>query len=181
MASEFFTYVSHAVQLITLEITGYVYTTIESDPASLFPATGLSRLRRLYLGISLGLFSPQTMGMLASKMPNLHTLALLSEPWSGEWTYASLRYRFDSLVFDFRRSELPTWTLSDFGILLRVADKPDRSDISHFEQILKVIARRVPSITSFYGTGSLHVWDGMKTEIEENWGGELWRQRHGNW
>ncbi|KAH8797607.1 hypothetical protein DL96DRAFT_1825177 [Flagelloscypha sp. PMI_526] len=180
-ASQFFAYLAHAVQLVTLEITGYMYTTAECDPAYLFPVTGLSRLRRLYLGICLGFFSPRKLRMLSSKTPNLRTLALLAEPWSAHWTYVSLADRLNSLVSDFRCSELLTWTLSDFGIILRVADKPESSEISHFEQILKVICRRVPSITSFYGTGSLHVWDGMETEIEESWGGELWRKRHGKW
>ena len=85
-------------------------------------------------------------------------------------------------MFDFQPLTLDTtlseWRIRDFGIVfpewkgVRILD---------FEGVLNAISQRVPSIGSFYGTGSLRLWDGMEKNIEETWGGELWMQKNKWW
>lgn len=92
---EFFTLIARAKKLVTLEVTGFRYSNTETDPANLFPVTGLDRLKALYLGIALEVFSAQALKTLASKTPYLSKLALIAEPWNNShWTTDSLQVRY---------------------------------------------------------------------------------------
>ncbi|KAH8797601.1 hypothetical protein DL96DRAFT_1641398 [Flagelloscypha sp. PMI_526] len=90
----FFTLIAHAKQLETLEVTGFQCSTLANDPAELFPAAGLNRLKDLYLGIEFEFFNAQSLIALASKTPHIHKLVLLLEPWNNDqWTSSSLPVR----------------------------------------------------------------------------------------
>jgi hypothetical protein len=90
--SNFFALIAHAEQLETLEVTGFQCSTVSNDPVNLFPETGLSRLRNLYLGIAFQFFDVQSLITLASKTPNIQKLVLLMEPWNNDqWTASTLR------------------------------------------------------------------------------------------
>ncbi|KAH8818689.1 hypothetical protein DL96DRAFT_1621724 [Flagelloscypha sp. PMI_526] len=177
--ADFFTLLTHADQLETLEVTGFRYSTATSDPVNLFP--GLKRLRNLYLGIAFDFFSTHHLRTLASKTPDIHKLVFLIEPRNDNHltpTLLEILVKHRTLLRDL---DLPTVSQSlsklkivDFGILFR-----DRNGgVINFEKILMAISRRVPSIRSFYGTGSLRLWDSMENEIDQTWGGELWSQRN---
>ncbi|KAH8797603.1 hypothetical protein DL96DRAFT_1825164 [Flagelloscypha sp. PMI_526] len=177
-AHDFFTLIAHAEQLETLEVTGFQCSTFSNDPVELFPAVGLNRIKNLYLGISFEFFNTQSLITLASKVPYVHKLVLLLEPWNNDlWTTLSLRNKCDVLSGELQLSDpnttLAEWKTTDFGILFH--DWP--GGVIDFEGVLMAISKRVPSITSFYGTRSLHLWNGMEKEIDETWGGELWNQR----
>ncbi|KAH8801309.1 hypothetical protein DL96DRAFT_1823775 [Flagelloscypha sp. PMI_526] len=178
----FFTLIAPAENLVTLEVTGFRYTSAANDPATLFPEVGLGRLRRLYVGIALEFFNVRTLRAFASKVPDLRKLVLLIEPWnSAHWTPASLQVKCDGLLYEFDLSaattSFPEWKLWDFGILFRNWT----GGIIDFESVMMAISRRVPSITSFYGTGGLRLWAGMENDIDENWAGELWNRRQPGW
>ncbi|KAH8801289.1 hypothetical protein DL96DRAFT_1635792 [Flagelloscypha sp. PMI_526] len=175
--SEFYFPIGSATRLETLEITGVdsIY------PASLFPQGGLKRLKRLYFGITFELFNPDMFKTLTDRLPNLETFALLSEPQHGKWVYGTLWVTCDAISSAFQASAKIQCNIRDFGIIPREWNRVGMSRISHLTRVLRDISEAVPSITSFYGTGSLHLWEGMEDDIEENWGGELWRQKRGRW
>ncbi|KAH8801290.1 hypothetical protein DL96DRAFT_1823759 [Flagelloscypha sp. PMI_526] len=174
---EFYFPIASAMQLETLEITGVnsIY------PENLFPHKGLRRLKRLYFGIAFELFNPKMLETLTTRLPNLETFVLLSEPQHGKWVYGTLWVTCDAISSQFRASTKIECNIRNFGIIPREWNRVGMSKISHLTQVLSEISRAVPSIASFYGTGSLFLWEGMEDDIEENWGGELWRQRHGSW
>ncbi|KAH8804278.1 hypothetical protein DL96DRAFT_1686455 [Flagelloscypha sp. PMI_526] len=161
-AAWFFQLLAHATQLVTLEITGWAFVSPVHNSANLLLQMNLIQLRLLYLGIPLWLLSPEILGSLASRTPNLVTLAVLAEPRKG-----------------YCRSRTNLWKLHDFGIAVLEPGNVGVSPILPLIPLLRVILTKIPSITSFYGTGSLDLWEGMQSEIDESWGGELWRQRHG--
>ncbi|KAH8801285.1 hypothetical protein DL96DRAFT_1635785 [Flagelloscypha sp. PMI_526] len=173
-----FSLLTHATQLDILEIHGWPYEIPEESPSDYFPETGLAQLRTLYLGIQLRFFSPQMLRSLASKMPNLHTLAFISQIGL---IFKPDRIFFDHISHPFSNSPLLEWKLCDFGVVLRSDGRLGTFQISDLIPLLRMISRMVPSITSFYGTGSLHLWEGMENGIHESWGGELWGQRDGRW
>ncbi|KAH8801296.1 hypothetical protein DL96DRAFT_1635820 [Flagelloscypha sp. PMI_526] len=177
-----FTLLEYGGQLEVLEITGMNYRAAADDPANLFPESGLGQLKRLFLGDSLKLFGPQSLIALAPKIPRLQRLAILVEPLDNDiWTRKSVQAKCEMLVDDFRFTPsnvfLSEWKVLDFGIIVR--DWPGK--IVDLKELLIAICRKVPSIQSFYGTGSLRLWAGMDDEIDKRWGGELWNQRRGNW
>ncbi|KAH8801277.1 hypothetical protein DL96DRAFT_790817 [Flagelloscypha sp. PMI_526] len=178
----FFPLLARAELLETLEVTGIRYWTAPNDPASLFPDTGLCRLRKLFLGIALEHFSALSLKTLASKTPGLHKLVLLIEPWNNTMsTRTYVEFKWEALSHEFQFSTanrtFSEWKIRDFGFLFR--DEIGR--IIDLEGLLMAIVRKVPSIASLYGTGGLRLWDGMENEIDASWGGELWNQRTGKW
>ncbi|KAH8801299.1 hypothetical protein DL96DRAFT_1635829 [Flagelloscypha sp. PMI_526] len=178
----FFNLIARAGRLVTLEVTGIRYWNVANDPCTLFPGVGLGSLRRLHLGIALEFFNARSLKNLALKLPRLHKLVLLIEPWNNRiWTRISVQAKCEALLYEFHGSTvnqgLSEWELLDLGVIFR----DWTGKIIDFEGLLRAISRKVSSIRSFYGTGSLDLWDGMEDEIEENWGGELWNQRKGSW
>ncbi|KAH8801304.1 hypothetical protein DL96DRAFT_1687406 [Flagelloscypha sp. PMI_526] len=178
--ANFFAAIVGAEQLAVLEVIGFPPYDAISDPATLFPRTGLGRLRELYLGIILPVFTVESLQSLASSIPHLSKLALIVEPLL-RWTRADLCDICKTLLDQFHLSTINTsfseWKLWDFGILVQQSSL----SINDIEGLSMAISREVPSIRSFYGTGSLHLWDGMENRIEESWGGELWNKKMGKW
>ncbi|KAH8801284.1 hypothetical protein DL96DRAFT_1635783 [Flagelloscypha sp. PMI_526] len=183
--TQFASFLAHATQLVVLEIAWWPYGTPVQSPVHLFPDGGIVKLEKLYLDMSLRFLNPQMLGNLALRTPNLRTLALISEFGSGEWMYRTdsriLHDNCSALVKDFSRSPVLKWELCDFGIVLREWGKVNISERSPLMPLLRVISQTVPSITSFYGTGSLKLWEGMQCMIGENWCGELWSQKYACW
>ncbi|KAH8804279.1 hypothetical protein DL96DRAFT_1822656, partial [Flagelloscypha sp. PMI_526] len=129
----------------------------------------------------LGLLNLEILGTLASKAPNLSTLAILSEYSKGYGPRRTNRLLLGScisLVSEISTSPALEWKLCDFGIIVREQGYVCIAPILPLIPLLRVILSKIPSITSFYGTGSLDLWEGMQSEIDESWGGELWRQRY---
>ncbi|KAH8801275.1 hypothetical protein DL96DRAFT_1635772, partial [Flagelloscypha sp. PMI_526] len=184
--TDFFLTIVGAENLVVLEVVGFPSYDETGDPAKLFPRTGMRELRELYLGIMLPLFSVRSLRSLASKIPHLRKLALIVEPPpTRRWTNIELRDICETLLYQFHLSTVnksfSEWKLWDFGLLFRDLTDPSILRVSECEGVLAAIARKVPSITSFYGTGSLHIWEGMEEDIDKKWGGELWNGWQKKW
>ncbi|KAH8801314.1 hypothetical protein DL96DRAFT_1635861 [Flagelloscypha sp. PMI_526] len=156
------------------------------DPVDLFPEMTLRKLERLYLGIEFEFFCPKILGTLASKTPNLRTLALLAEYHNNwKWTSSILQVKCKTLVEEFQAlsisESLLKWNIWDFGIIFRECNDIEDAGIPNLAAVLGVVSQKIPSISSFYGTGGLRLWDGMASDIDPNWGGKLWLQRKGCW
>ncbi|KAH8822268.1 hypothetical protein DL96DRAFT_1620580 [Flagelloscypha sp. PMI_526] len=181
---QFFSLLVDAGQLVTLEVIGFEYSpqTI-ADSANLIPEVVLNRLKRLYLGIAFDSFSPRTLKTLASKALNLHTLSLIVATRPDKfWTRKEIQTICESFVVKFQlliiHADLLDCKIWDFGI---VVPEWKRVGILDFESVLNAISQRVPSIESFYGTGSLHLWERMEKNMDETWGGELWMEKSKWW
>ncbi|KAH8801300.1 hypothetical protein DL96DRAFT_1823768 [Flagelloscypha sp. PMI_526] len=184
--ADFFVAIMGAEQLVILEVIGFYPYDPTNDPASLLPGTGFGQLRQLHLGILLPIFSVRSLRSLASKTVHLHKLALIVETPSGPiWTKSSLRDICEPLLYQFHLSTVnklfSEWSLADFGILFRNWTEQFAVRITDFEGVLAAISRQVPSITSFYGTRSLRLWEGIEGEIDRKWGGELWNCWEKKW
>ncbi|KAH8801286.1 hypothetical protein DL96DRAFT_1635786 [Flagelloscypha sp. PMI_526] len=183
-AAELFLLLAHATQLVALEIKGWAYVPPMHDTATLLRQTNLVQLKTLSLGIPLWLLSPQILAALASTAPNLLTLALVSESperHSTDRTNRCIQENCSSLVSHFSASKVLDWKLCDIGIIVRAPGSANRFHILPLIPLLRVILLKIPSITSFYGTRSLDLWEGIQTEMDEDWGGELWRQSRERW
>ncbi|KAH8801306.1 hypothetical protein DL96DRAFT_1635847 [Flagelloscypha sp. PMI_526] len=175
--ADFFAAILGAEQLVVLEVLGFLPYDAASDPSNLLPGTGLGQMRELHLEIILPIFSVQSLRVLASKTTNNRKLVLLVEP-PGRWTRTELREICEALLYEFHFStankSFSEWNLFDFGILFRHWTDQSVVRIKDLEGVLTAISRKVPSITSFYGTGSLNVWDEIENDMDMKWGGELW-------
>ncbi|KAH8804281.1 hypothetical protein DL96DRAFT_1686458 [Flagelloscypha sp. PMI_526] len=177
--SQFFSLLAHATQLVTLEITRWVYGTVYYLLPHLLLRMNLVQLKSLYLGIPLWILSREILRALASMAPNLFTLAILIE--TSENARKANRLLLEngsSFISDISASKMLPWKLRDFGIIILEPGKVGISPILPLIPLLRIISLKIPSITSFYGTGRLDLWEGMQSEIDESWSGELWRERY---
>ncbi|KAH8801302.1 hypothetical protein DL96DRAFT_1564049 [Flagelloscypha sp. PMI_526] len=152
--AEFCAILIGAEQLVILEVLGFRPYDANTDPADLLPGTGLGQLKQLHLEIILPLFTVQSLGSLASKTPHLRKLALIVKPHARRWSKTELR--------------------ANLGVVFR--HWKDRSTIrlGEFEGVLTAISQKVPSITSFYGTGGLRLSKEIENDIDQKWGVEWW-------
>ncbi|KAH8825460.1 hypothetical protein DL96DRAFT_1681701 [Flagelloscypha sp. PMI_526] len=158
---EFHSLLKCVKRLETLEVVGY-----KTERAGIHGIHNY--LKRMHLEINPSEFL-QVLNVVSTQAPNLEKFVLVI---SHEGLEADLKRDLEDLVsqFDgFNLNLFSMWSLWDFGIVV-TQNRVDWT-LWKFADALKAIARTLPKLRSFYGTGRLELYEGIEKDIEDDWVG----------
>ncbi|KAH8831738.1 hypothetical protein DL96DRAFT_845477 [Flagelloscypha sp. PMI_526] len=145
-----------------LELTGYHSSFLRTQPLFILLCR-MDSLTSLYMPIGIASLDFNALAIIAAKTPQLRKLVLTLI------TNSSLSRQIERVISESKRPANPKhaalvgWKLQDLGVF------SDHVHINEFEELLNAIARVVPSVSSFYGSGCLRI----PSEIHEDWGGDI--------
>ncbi|KAH8833375.1 hypothetical protein DL96DRAFT_1585893 [Flagelloscypha sp. PMI_526] len=163
---DLFAFLNNSLCLATLELEGCYPLTDGSDqhPISLLPP--IPSLKELYMPIDITALKPEVMEKLATKVSKLVKLVLRLEDSTSGYAFRKFM-RLDNIISAFESADPfhGSWSLRDFGVV-----KTDTKR-AHFGKLVHAVAKKFPSIASFYGSGKLEV--PSESLGEKEWSGKL--------